>query len=691
MAERIPQSVTIKVPLKAYLSSDHVSPATGKTIAVVLSKNGGAFGNPSAGATNATEIANGWYAVDLSTTDTGTQGPLIVRGTASGVDDVELVYTVANAHHAGFDALPNAAAEAAGGLFTRGTGAGQVNQDVDGRLDTRWVAGGVTVTTNNDKTGYSLAADQAVNVTKWLGTAPPTPNTAGVPIVDTRGVLRVGTAQGGGFNYITLDSGASSTDGAYARRRVYILSGTGAGGSGLIVLYTGSTKRATIIGDTVGFWQFGTPDNTSVFLIAENAEADVRSWRSVQVASLITPPGVSDGWYVPVDVESFGGATSANRVTSTVDGFGNGLPNVNPASIADAVWDEPRADHEDAGSFGQTVADIWNWVDTPAAIAVAVWDRLVADLTTAGSIGKLLKDNVDAAISSRSSHAAADVWTVGTRTLTAFSFAVDISSAAVTLVWDKATSSLTTAGSIGKLLVDNINATISSRLAASGYTAPDNASVAAIKTKTDQLAFTNTGKVDAAVLAAGDFAQEAADKVWASAVRTLTSFGTLPADVWTAVTRTLTSGAGIVLAKGTGLTGLNDVSTAEVKAQADDALSDVGLTTTVTGRIDVATSSRLSSADIAPLLADVGQLLTDVASIPTATENRDAVFAQVVADAITFLELSRLQLAEAGGKVDGSTAGVHTEHIRNVGDSKNVVTAVVDDNGNRTSVALDLS
>jgi hypothetical protein len=42
----------------------------------------------------------------------------------------------------------------------------------------------------------------------------------------------------------------------------------------------------------------------------------------------------------------------------------------------------------------------------------------------------------------------------------------------VQAIWDALTSSLTTAGSIGKLLVDNINATISSRLATSGYTAP---------------------------------------------------------------------------------------------------------------------------------------------------------------------------------------------------------------------------
>lgn len=54
-------------------------------------------------------------------------------------------------------------------------------------------------------------------------------------------------------------------------------------------------------------------------------------------------------------------------------------------------------------------------------------------------------------------------------------------------VWDALTSALTTASSIGKLLVDNINATISSRLASASYTAPDNTSITAIKAKTDNL------------------------------------------------------------------------------------------------------------------------------------------------------------------------------------------------------------
>lgn len=47
-----------------------------------------------------------------------------------------------------------------------------------------------------------------------------------------------------------------------------------------------------------------------------------------------------------------------------------------------------------------------------------------------------------------------------------------LSAAGVQAIWDALTSALTTVGSVGKLLVDNINATISSRLASASYTAP---------------------------------------------------------------------------------------------------------------------------------------------------------------------------------------------------------------------------
>lgn len=65
--------------------------------------------------------------------------------------------------------------------------------------------------------------------------------------------------------------------------------------------------------------------------------------------------------------------------------------------------------------------------------------------------------------------------------------------------------------------------------------------VTAIKAKTDQFAFTNAGKVDAAILAANDFAQAAADKAWSTATRTLTSAGALATDTAAAVWSYLTS------------------------------------------------------------------------------------------------------------------------------------------------------
>ncbi len=97
MAERIAVATTLRVPLRAALTSDHVSPATGKTITITISKNGSAYANPSAGATTATEVGSGYYYVDLSATDTGTLGPLGIIGTASATDNVYAFYDVVQA------------------------------------------------------------------------------------------------------------------------------------------------------------------------------------------------------------------------------------------------------------------------------------------------------------------------------------------------------------------------------------------------------------------------------------------------------------------------------------------------------------------------------------------------------------------------------------------------------------------
>ena len=68
------------------LTSDHVSPATGKTVTVNLSKAGGAF---SAAAGAITEVANGWYYIALTVADTNTAGDLVFNCTASGCDNTD--------------------------------------------------------------------------------------------------------------------------------------------------------------------------------------------------------------------------------------------------------------------------------------------------------------------------------------------------------------------------------------------------------------------------------------------------------------------------------------------------------------------------------------------------------------------------------------------------------------------------
>jgi hypothetical protein len=169
------QSTAQRVLMKAFLSSDHVSIATGKTIAVQISKNGGAFANPSGGATNATEIASGWYYVDLSTTDTGSLGPLIVMGTCTGVDNVDKSYNIVKATNRGATALPDAVAAAANGLPTLGTGAGQINPasgKVPATLAATDVTGNVAADIQTIKT-QTVTCSAGVTVSPNVGGAQP--------------------------------------------------------------------------------------------------------------------------------------------------------------------------------------------------------------------------------------------------------------------------------------------------------------------------------------------------------------------------------------------------------------------------------------------------------------------------------------------------------------------------------------
>lgn len=92
----------------------------------------------------------------------------------------------------------------------------------------------------------------------------------------------------------------------------------------------------------------------------------------------------------------------------------------------------------------------WNIGKTGYALSSAgvqaIWDALTSALTTVGSIGKLIVDNLNATISSRMAS-----YTQPTGFLAA-TFPTTVASPA--LVWDEATAGHSTAGSTGKALTD---------------------------------------------------------------------------------------------------------------------------------------------------------------------------------------------------------------------------------------------
>jgi hypothetical protein len=205
---------------------------------------------------------------------------------------------------------------------------------------------------------------------------------------------------------------------------------------------------------------------------------------------------------------------------------------------------------------------------------------------------------------------------------------VTLAASAVQAIWDAARSALTTVGSIGEWLVQNLNTTVSSRASSTAVDdLPTNAELA-----------TALGTSDDATLAA----IAALNNLSAAQVRTelTTELGRIDVAVSSRLASASYTAAPTAAqnraemdSNSVGLAAIyarTDVATstratpAQVNAECDTALADVGLTTTVTGRIDVAVSSRGTgiALDAAGVRSAVG----------LASANLDTQLATIVAD-----------------------------------------------------------
>jgi hypothetical protein len=209
-------------------------------------------------------------------------------------------------------------------------------------------------------------------------------------------------------------------------------------------------------------------------------------------------------------------ANATRTLTATLD--------PSAAVIAAAVWNAMRTSHTAAGSFGEGV------------VATTVNDKTGYALSAAGVL----------AVQS------------GLSTLTAAQVNSEVDAA------------LGDAG-VSTTVMSRLDAAISTRLATTGYTAPANADIAAVKAQTDKLAFAGTGPYHIKATLDGE-------AVTAATVNDKTGYAL--------------SAGGVAAVQA----GLSTLSAAQVNAEVNAALVVAGLTAEVTARLDAAISTRLAAA-----------------------------------------------------------------------------------------------
>ena len=278
-----------------------------------------------------------------------------------------------------------------------GTGTGEVT-----------LSSGEVTPTAASKTGYRLSATGVDDILDEALSGHVAAGSVGAALY----TIRSGTAQAGASTTITLDASASAVDDFYNNQVIYIVSGTGVGQGRIIEDYNGTTKVAT-----VSSW--GTnPSSDSVFVIRpfgsipgasaptaaevadavwDEAMADHRAEGSfgtmlqgshsgtaqAGAANSITldssgSSSTTDFYkYAVVEIVSGTGIGQSRQITAyngtskvaTVDPAwttapdatsnyvikGLGIDAATTSQIADAVWDEARAGHITAGTFGEYV------------------------------------------------------------------------------------------------------------------------------------------------------------------------------------------------------------------------------------------------------------------------------------------------------------------------------------------------
>lgn len=380
----------------------------------------------------------------------------------------------------------------------------------------------------------------------------------------------------------------------------------------------------------------------------------------------------------------------------------------------------------------------------------AIWDALTSALTVVGSIGKRLSDYVDAAISSRSTYAGGDtsgVTTLLSRIVGTLAAGTHNAQTGDSFARIGAAGAGLTA--LGDTRLANLDATVSSRLAAAGYTAPPSAAANASQVRTELT--TELGRIDAAVssrlatvgytapldaagvrsaigMAAADLdtqlaalptAAENADANWDEVLSGhLTAGSTGKALSDASAAGTPLDAAGVRAAVGLATNNL-DAQLASIPAAASAATwGDTRADYTVVGTFGEVMNGAGDqlAADVAAIKAKTDNLPAEPASRTNITSAAGVAVTSIANNVVTAAVLDASAAAEfaarlldgenldtgltvrhglelaAGGILNKLTgAGTGIEKVRNFSDTDDLASVTLDINGNKTAVAYNFS
>lgn len=311
--------------------------------------------------------------------------PLPIEVQLTGVDMDDTV-------RGGMTALPNAAAEAAGGLYTRGTGAGQIAQSNNGRTDSdvKSIANGVIAAA----TFAANALDAVWSTTIRLltaGTNIALAKGTGVTGFTDLDAAAVRTAVGLGSANLDTQLSAIKTD-VDAIPTVTALTAAGVRSAVGLASANLDTQLGAI-----------KTDVDAIPTVTALTAAGVRSAVGLATANLDTQLGA-----IKTDVDAIptvtaltaaGVRTAVGLATANLDTqLGaiktdvDAIPDA--TEIENAVWDVVLADHLDSGSTGEALDGAGGGGSAPTVsdIVAGILDETIAGHNTSGTVGKAIID-----------------------------------------------------------------------------------------------------------------------------------------------------------------------------------------------------------------------------------------------------------------------------------------------------------